>query len=83
MRFAIILACTTLSTAAVVNPKPLVKRLDPDEVNCTDNCEGTFKANAGGECGDVDECISSCNGCYDSSMDVSRLLFNRSGDISY
>jgi hypothetical protein len=65
MRFAIILACAALSTAAAVNP--LVKRRD-----CEENCRGTFDANGGGTCGDVDECITNYCGCIDEGKDVSR-----------
>lgn len=69
MRLAVILACATLSTTAAANP--LVKR-----ALCEENCRGTFKANGGGECGDVDECIANYCGCVDEGKDVSLLLLN-------
>lgn len=79
MRFAIILACASLSTAAMVNP--IVKRNDP--AVCNENCEGSFEANGGGKCGDVDECKTNCNACGDDGMDVSRLSFNWVRSIRY
>lgn len=69
MHLSIVLAIVGVASAAATGPNIWKRDF------CADNCSGSFDANGGGDCANVEMCTNNCHACSAKSMDV-RILFH-------